>query len=46
MINVPHIKQQVDWLFQIIDSWVIALIQFLGHIDNRFPANQLLQFAQ
>ena len=46
VINVPYTKQQVEWLFQNSDSWAIAFAQFQGQINNLYPADQLLQFAQ
>lgn len=45
VINVSLTKQ-VGWLFQNNDSWAIAFSQFWGQIDNHFPADQFLQFAQ
>lgn len=45
MIHVPYTKQQVDWLFQISDSWENAFAQFSERIGNHIPAHRLLQFA-
>ena len=49
LIGVPFTKQQVDWLFQNVDSWAIAFAAFEGEfkeeIDNHYPKNKLLQFV-
>ena len=45
VIGVPFTKQQIDWLFQNDDNWAIAFANFMGDIDNHYPSNKLLQFA-
>lgn len=45
-INVPFIKQQVNWLFQNNDSCAIVFAQFARQIDNHFPTDKLLQITK
>lgn len=45
IIIQPYTKDQVDWLLQTTDSWPVALASFSGQIDNHYPPNKLIDFA-
>lgn len=43
---IPYTKEQIDWLLQNEDDWIIALTSFQGKIDNHYPSHKLLQFSR
>lgn len=43
---LPYTKEQLNWLTQNNDDWIISLTSFQGKIDNHYPPNKLLQFAR
>jgi hypothetical protein len=45
-ILIPYTKDQTQFLLQTEDEWSIALLGFLGTIDNHLPSDPLLHFAQ
>lgn len=45
IIVIAFTGKQLDWLFQICDSWAIAFAYFSGQIKFHYPPNKLLQFA-
>lgn len=43
---LPYTREQIDWLSQNEDDWIISLSSFQGKIDNHYPSHKLLQFAR
>lgn len=45
IIIQPYPKEQVDWLMQATEFWPVALASYTGSIDNHYPPNKLIDFA-
>lgn len=43
---LPYTKEQINWLSQNEDDWIISLSSFQGNIDNHYPSHKLLQFTR
>lgn len=43
---LPYTKEQLNWLTQNDDTWVISLSSFQGNIDNHYPPDKLIQFSR
>ena len=45
IIIQPYTKEQVNWLLQTTEFWPIALASYTGLIDNHYPPDKLIDFA-
>lgn len=43
---LPYTKEELNWLLQTDDKWLVSLSSFQGNIDNHYPPDKLLQFAR
>lgn len=45
VIIQSYTKEQIDWLMQTTEFWLIALASYLGILDNHYPPDKLIDFA-